>query len=326
MNVHELVDELYLAFAERLGEPLATRARQLPGALRLGPGGGERWSRVLAHEITLGAPALVAHSFPNVSGSLVRDAVLAHLLAVIEAFGIDRIEAERIEASAGLLALLGQARRERDRAMARLCGGTPPCDLDFAAADALTLRAIRRERSLLLSGRPADFEVYERLLLEKQCVGWLASVALARAAGSDERRCRAVRTMLQSAALAIQIYDDVVDWEDDLEQGGSWAVSLSKGLRTPPSSGVWPRDAAPDSARARIVVLRTGILRTMLERATAHVRAARRRASALGAQRLAAWAAGRETRFLALVAAERRSAGYAVRAHALAAWAGEVLA
>jgi hypothetical protein len=286
MNVHELVDELYLAFAERLAEPLATR----------------------------------------VSGSLVRDAVLAHMLAVIDAFGIDRIEAEQIEASAGLLALLGQARRERDRAMARLCGGATSADLDFGAADALTVRAIRRERSLLLSGRPVDFEVYERLSLEKQCVGWLASVALARAAGCDERRCRAVRAMLQSVALAIQTYDDVVDWEHDLERGGSWAVCLSKGLRAPPTSGVWPRDAAPDSARARSMVLRTGVLRSMLERATAHVRSARRRASALGAQRLAAWAAARETRFLALVAAERRSAGYAVRAHALAAWAGEVLA
>jgi hypothetical protein len=326
MNVHELVDELYWAFAERLGEPLTTRARELPIVLRLAPGPRATWSQAFAHEATLGAPALVAHAFAGVSGSIVRDAVLAHMLAVIDAFGIDRIEHEQIEASAGLLALLGQARRERDRAMARLCGGTPPPDLDFASTDALTVRAIRRERSLLLSGRPVDFDTYERSSLDKQCVGPLASVALARAAGGDDRTCRAIRAMLQSVALALQTYDDVVDWEDDLERGGAWAVSLTKGLRSTPSSGVWPRDHNPDSMRARATVLKTGILRTMLERATAHVRAARRRATALGAQRLAAWAASRETRFLALVAAERRSAGYAVRAHALAAWAGEVLA
>jgi hypothetical protein len=326
MNVSELVDELYCAFAGRLGEPLSTRARDMPHALRLASEPGVPWSRVFAHEVTLGAPALVAHAFPGVSGSLVRDAVLAHMLAVIDAFGVDRIEDKQIDASAGLLALLGEVRRERDRALARLSAGTAARDLEYATADALTIRAIRRERSLLLSGRAVDFEMYERSSLDKQCVGWLASVALARAAGGDARRCRAVRAMLQSIGLALQTYDDVIDWEGDLERGGAWALSLSRGLRSTPVSGVWPREQGPDSMRARATVLHTGILRSMLERAAAHMRSARRRATALGAQRLAAWAASRETRFLALVAAERRSAGYSVRAHALAAWAGEVLA
>ena len=75
----------------------------------------------------------------------------------------------------------------------------------------------------------------------------------------------------------------------------------------------------------RLEVLRSGILRTLLQRAAAHIRASRMRAAALGALRLASWAAARESRLHALVAAESRSAGYAVRAHALAAWAGEVL-
>ncbi len=73
-------------------------------------------------------------------------------------------------------------------------------------------------------------------------------------------------------------------------------------------------------------ILHSGVLGVMLGRALLHMRAARRRASAVGAHRLAAWAGGREMRLEALVSAEARSAGYAVRAHALAAWAGEVLA
>ncbi len=323
MNVSELVDELYRAFADRFDEPLRGHAADLPRTLKLAPEGAPSWGRVFGDEVTLGAPALIAHALPGASGSLVRDAVLAHMLAVIDAFGSDRIEGDQAEASATLLALLGQVRRERDRAMARLCGGVPPPDLDFSVADATTLRAIRRERAILRAARSTELDTYERLALEKQGACWLASVALARAVGEDERRCRAVRATLQSLALALQIYDDVVDWEEDLERGGAWAVCLVNALRPPASSR---RGVVMDATRARIQVLHSGILRSMLERATVHIRAARMRASAIGAMRLAAWAAARETRLQALVAAERRSAGYAVRAHALAAWAGEVLA
>ena len=321
MNVIELVDELYEAFAERLGEPIAARARDLPRALRLAPEPHMPWSRVFSHEVTLGAPALFAEAMPDVPSSIVREATLAHVLAVIDAFGTDRIEDEQIDPSPGVMAVLGQLRRERDRTMARLFLGSAPRDLDYAAADALTTTAIRRERALLLSARPVDVAAYERASLDKQCAGLVASVALARLAGWDERRCAAVRRTLESVALGLQVYDDVVDWEDDLRRGGSWAVCLMKGLR--PKSG--PRDRTTEGARIRIQVLQSQVLGMMLHRALRHMRAARRRAGVLGAFRLAAWAAGRERRLEALVAAEERSAGYAVRAHALAAWAGEVL-
>ena len=206
--------------------------------------------------------------------------------------------------------------------MARLFRGATPVDLDYAASDALTTTAIHRERAMLLSARPVDLATYERASLDKQCAGLVGSVALARIAGWSERHCKAVRQTLESVALGLQMYDDVVDWEDDLQRGGSWAVCLMKGLRPP----VGPRDRATEGARIRIQVLHSEVLGTMLDRALAHMRAARRRATALQAVRLAAWAAARERRLEALVGAERRSAGYAVRAHALAAWAGEVLA
>jgi hypothetical protein len=322
MNVHELIDELYAAFTDRLGEPLAARARDLPLALGLAPHSALPWSRVFSHEVTLGAPALFAEAMPGLPGSFVRDAVLAHLLAVVDAFGTDRLEDEQVPTSPGVLAVLGQLRRERDRAMVRLFGGPPPPELDYAAADSLSTRAIRRERAFLLAARPIDQDVYERASLDKQCTGLVASVALARIAGWDARRCQAVRETLESIALALQIYDDVVDWEDDLLRGGSWAICLMKGMRTPAPT----RDRHTEGARIRLQILQSGILGTMLRRALTHMRMARELAAGLGADRLSAWAASRESRFATLVAAEERSAGYAVRAHALAAWAGEVLA
>ena len=217
---------------------------------------------------------------------MTRDAVLAHMLAVIDAFGTDRIEDEQIESSPGVFAVLGQARRERDRAMARIYGGSPPAESDFRAADALSLRAIRRERAMLLSARPVDMRVYETASLDKQCPGILASVALARAAGWTERRCRAVRATLGNVWLGLQIADDVVDWEDDVQRGGAWAVCLMRGLG-PPS-----RLRAKESIRMQ--VLQSGILATMLARALKHMRSARRRATVLGAHRLAAWAGAQE--------------------------------
>jgi hypothetical protein len=322
MNIPELVDQLYQAFADRLGEPLAERARDLPRALQLAPEPLIPWSRVFLHEVTLGAPALFAESMRGVPTSVVRDALLAHLLAVIDAFGTDRIEDEQITASPAVLAVLGQVRRERDRALTRMFNAAPPDDLRYAAADAASGSAIRRERAWLLAARPTDVASYERASLDKQCLGVVASVALARIAGWDERRCRAVRDTLESVSLGLQLYDDVVDWEDDLHRGGSWAVCLMKGMRPPASS----RERQTEGARMRQQVLQSGVLAVMLGRALRHMRAARRRASVLGAHRLASWAASREARLETLRSAESSSAGYAVRAHALAAWAGEVLA
>lgn len=317
MNIHDLVDDLYEAFADRIGEPLSDSARDLPRALRLAPQ-PVRWSRVFSHEVTLGAPALFAEAIVGLPSSLTRDAVLAHMLAVIDAFGTDRIEDEQIETSPGVYAVLGQARRERDRAMARIYGGRPPAASDFRAADALSLGAIRRERAMLLSARPVNMKIYETASLDKQCAGILASVALVRAGGWTERRCRAVRATLGSVSLGLQIADDVVDWEDDLQRGGAWAVCLMRGHA--------PASSSRGRESIRNQVLQSGILAVMLRRALAHMRAAKRRARALGVHRLASWAEQQASRLDGLASAEAQSAGYAVRAHSLAAWANEVLA
>jgi hypothetical protein len=321
MNIHDLVDELYEAFADRIGAPLSESARKLPRALRLAPE-AVPWSRVFSHEVTLGAPALFAEGMPSLSGAQVRDAVLAHALAVIDAFGTDRIEDEQIEATPAVFAVLGQARRERDRAIGRLVGPGVRAKGAFDMADARAMQAIRVERQTLRARKPVDFLEYERASLEKQGVGIVASVAMARVAGWDDRRCHAVRTTLEAIWLGLQMADDVVDWEDDMQGGGAWAACLMEGVGGPPPSG--SRLRAQPSVRER--VLDSGVLQQMLSRALRHMRAARRLAATLDAQRLSAWSRTQEQKLEALVDAETRSPGYAVRAHALAAWAGEVLA
>jgi hypothetical protein len=324
MNVHELVDELYEAFAEGLGSGGAEHARELPRMLRLAPV-AVPWSRVFSHEVTLGAPALFAEPM-GVARGLVRDAVLAHMLAVIEAFGTDRIEDQLVAATPELLGVLARARRERDRAMERLVGGPPPPELDFALAEEACARAVRRERVMHIEARPVDLAGYETTSLGKQGPGLLASVALAHAAGWDARRCAGVRRTLESVALGLQAYDDVVDWESDLDRGGSWVVCLMKHAEGAARASSAPRERPTEGTGVKRHVLQSGVLSLLMRRAVRHVRAARRRAAALGAQSLAAGARAREVRLTALSSAEASSAGYTVRAHALSAGAGEVLA
>ncbi len=320
MNVHDLVDELYEAFADGIGGPLGESARDLPRALSLAPT-AVPWSRVFSHEVTLGAPALFGEAMPDVDRNVLRDALFAHLLAVIDAFGTDRIEDEQIDASPAVFAVLGRARQERDRALTRVfVGERRPEGCDFRLADAITARAVRNERSIVLSGRPVDLDMYEAESLGKQRAGVLASIALAHVAGWDAGRCETVRLILESIAIALQLHDDVVDWEDDLKRGGAWAVCLMRGN---PVSGEIDRRGRRDSMRAQ--VLESGVLGIMLSRACIHMRRARRRATAVGAKRLAGWATVQELRLQSLAAAEIKSAGYAVRARALAAWASEVL-
>jgi hypothetical protein len=324
MNVHELVDELYEAFAEGLGSTGAAHARDLPRMLRLAPV-AVPWSQVFSHEVTLGAPALFAEPMGVPSGR-VRDAVLAHMLAVVEAFGTDRIEDQQVPATAELLGVLARARCERDRAMERLLGGPPPPELSFAEAEETCARAVRREHVVQREARPVDMAGYEAASLGKQAPGLLASVALARAAGWDARRCSAVRRTLESVALGLQAYDDVVDWESDLDRGGSWVVCLMKHVEGAARASSPPSERQTEGTGVRRHVLHSGVLSMLMHRSVTHVRAARRRAGALGAASLAAWAKAREARLTALSSAEASSAGYTVRAHALSAWAGEVLA
>ena len=74
----------------------------------------------------------------------------------------------------------------------------------------------------------------------------------------------------------------------------------------------------------RRAVLASGVLHVLLGASVREFRSVRRRACALGAPRVSAWAASREQKLAELWLREGESAGYVVRWQKLAPWALEV--
>ncbi len=314
MSRNALVDTLFEAFVATLPAPLRGEASGLACALGLAPSPDIPWSEVFGDAVTLGAPLFVADTTPKLGGEVIHDAVMAHLLAVIEALGTDRIEDGQVAPSPALEAVLVHARRARDASIARVAAEDARA---YDAAGAATLAAIAEERGILRSGCAVEFARYLAVSLEKQRLGVPASLALVRAAGWEPRRRRILARMLDAIWMALQIHDDVVDWEDDLARGGCWAVALAGG------AGSLARDV--DGISVRGAVLGSGVLARMLAASARRYRAARRRAAALGATRLAAWAREREATLGELARHERESPGFAGRSRALSAWARSVL-
>ncbi len=314
MSRNALVDTLFAAFVGTLPAPLRGVASGLPHALGLAPSPDVPWSEVFGNVVTLGAPLFIADAAPQLGGAVVHDAVTAHLLAVIEAFGTDRIEDGQVARTPALAALLEHARRARDAAIARVAAEDARAYDDAAEA---TLAAIAEERGILRSGRAVDFDRYIAVSLAKQRLGVPASLALARAAGWDLRRRRILARMLDAIGTALQLHDDVVDWEADLARGGCWAAALAGGA----INLAWDEGGLA----ARGAVLGSGVLARMLAASARRYRAARRRAAALGVTRLAAWAREREATLSDLARHERESPGFAGRSRALSAWARSVL-
>lgn len=316
-----LVDDLYAAFASALPDSLRGPAAALPCTLGLAPAPDVRWSQVFGYEVTLAAPALFAEAMPAVPTRCVMDAVLAHMLAVIEAFATDRLQDGQVETTAELEELLAHLRLARDQALERVAPDVFDPATDGRRADAATLNAIAEEREALLSGEAIAVADYHRISLGKQAVGFPATMALTHAARWSTTRRRMAAGTLAGIWLGLQFHDDVVDWEDDLARGGAWAVALARSAaqRLPPGE----RKTAPPLTRRW--VHSSGVLADMLERSRRSFHAAHKRAKVLGAHRLAAWAGEREAYLRELSGNERASAGFANRAHALATWAREVL-
>jgi len=362
MNELQWVDELYKAFCHTLPGMLHAEAQGLAHTLGLAPARDVPWSAVFSHGITLAAPALIAEAMPHVRGTTVQDAVLAHMLAIIDAFGTDRLQDGQIRPTWQLETLLAHVRRARDHAIGRLAPreesegvgeGRPERAqiIDFAAADEAVLEAIQTERRLLASGGPADFGLYHAVARGKQRVALPASLALAQVAGWDARRRDGLARMLEGIGVGLQLYDDVMDWEEDFQRGGAWAVALTRGLREAAGAGAdaagageaAPREAGQREAgeresgelreavvapatTCRSLVLQSGALARMLAQASRCFRQARRRAEVFGARRVASWSAAREVHAAELARCEAESPGYAIRARALSAWARAVLA
>src|SRR5688500_4242840 len=103
-----MIDALYAGYVNSLPEALRPLALDLPHTLRLSPAAGRCWHDVFNHDVTLEAPRLIAESLPDVRPEQVRTAVLAHGLAVIEAFGQDRVADRQIRPTPELFALLAE--------------------------------------------------------------------------------------------------------------------------------------------------------------------------------------------------------------------------
>jgi hypothetical protein len=309
------IDTLYVGFCDSLPDEIRPVARGLAHRLGLTPMAGVPWSEVFGHEVTLAAPALVAEALPRVEPEAIRFAVLAHLLAVIEAFGADRLADGQVAPEPALAEVLAELRRARDDALRRV-----DARASYQAADDHSRASMASEREWLAGVRPAAYADYARLSLGKQAVGSPASLALARSAGATARELGAIERLLGDVWLALQHHDDVVDWEDDWKRGGAWAVCLARGSKSGESS-----EPATEPDVVRRYVLRSGVLALLLGRARRHYRGAWRRARALGAWGLATWAEGRMEQLADLTNAEKASAGHAVRVFRLAPWAAEVL-
>lgn len=321
MLLRQELDELYAGFCETLPTELQAGARELPYRLRLAMSPGVPWSQVFGHEVTFAAPALFAEAMPHISPAKVRDAVLAHALAVIDGFGTDRIEDRQIASSPELEELLLRIRSARDRSLLSVVGCLGDAATDFGRIHREMIEGIHAEQRMMAEHAHVDFVLYEDIALRKTSIGAPASVALARAAGWVPSECRAVSKTLSSVWLGMQYHDDVVDWEDDLRRGSSWAVLLAKaaGLEAD------PRDRPTERIAVQKLVLDSGILGIMLDRSFRHFRAARKRAEALGARELAAWARTKEVHAQSLASQEKNNSGYAVRLHALSPWLAQVL-
>jgi hypothetical protein len=311
------IDGLFADFCGSFSGSLRDEARRLPFSLGFAPDPATPWSHVFSHEMTLAAPALLAEAMPSLPESVVRDALFAHALAVIEAMGTDRIEDGQVEATPALQKVLAAARARRDELLDLVADGATT--LDPAAADRELRDAARQEGEILAARRKIDFALYEALSARKQAPGMLAAGALAARAGWSPARAATLRRVVLGAALGLQLHDDVLDWEDDAQAGRSWALSLARSQR----GDAVAREAA---VRAwRIDVHEAGVLARMLKRAGFHFHAASRRAAVLGARRLATWAAERAASLRYQAEREAQSAGYVSRARELRRWARTVL-
>jgi hypothetical protein len=316
------IDALYSGFVNTLPAGLRPLASRLPHILGLAPTPDVLWSEVFSHEVTLEAPGLVAEAFPWADGDLVRRAILAHALSVIEAFTTDRLEDAQVRSTPEILALVEHLRSTRDAVVEQIRPGASRLARD---ADRQTQEAIREERSLLGCLGAASFDEYRRISLAKQAVGFPASLTFARAVGATESQLEEVRRALSGVWLGLQFEDDAVDWEDDWRRGqGAWAVSLARRrLEAVKEENAEERPTEPDLIRRRVFNMR--VLYLMLRAARHQYRTAWRYARAGRFPRLAQWAERRAERLDRLLPLEDRHAGYVVRARKLAPWAAEVL-
>src|SRR5262245_26436344 len=104
------VDGLFAEFCNSLTGTLREDARRLSFTLGLAPEPLVPWSQVFAHEVTLAAPWMLAEAMPLLPEDALQHALFAHVLAVIDAMGMDRIADGQVKATPALRRVLSEAR------------------------------------------------------------------------------------------------------------------------------------------------------------------------------------------------------------------------
>lgn len=314
------VDAVYEAFVQKLPRSNREIAERLSDVLGLAPA-GVAWSRVFAHEITFAAPSLVASGMPSLHASVVREAVLAHMLLVLEGMLREGLATGGVERSAGIERLLAQMSTARDQAASFMTVAVCAHESHFDLALNRFEQAIAVEQSVLEPLEPLDFGLYDRIVSAKQALLLPAPDALALRAGWSDARRHRLRQVLTLAGSAMRMYQDVVGWEEAQMRGGSWTLVLARRRASVGSAGV----SQPVPASTRVEVLESGVLPDLLQRALRNLVAAAKLARRAGLPELDEWAKAHALSFEELHRAELRYPGYAARAKELRGWAETIL-
>ena len=335
MSFLPLVDEIYEMFARSLPPTLARAAGTLASTLRLVPdgAGGETsaaapprddralaWSEVFQHEIVLAAPALFAEAVPEVPSRIVREALRAHVLGVLHAFAVDRVQDGEARPGASTLALIDAMRDARDLALRRVLEGAaakvPTATTTATTAtgfpDEDTAAAVRDEQRCLAASEATSMARYLEVSRRKQGAAAPASAALALSAGWAPAEVALVHELFEALALGLQMYDDAIDWPKDLERGSAWAASLLGVARLP-------------RAEASAKIRQSDVLFALVDGGRAQFARGEDIASKLGATSAAAWAGTQRLALERVASLEQRSPGYSARQQALGGWLHEVL-
>ncbi len=311
-----LVDDVYATFCDDLPASLRRPAGELAASLGLSAP-GVPWSRVFPHPFTLTVPWVVTEASPSVDGSVMRAAVVAHLMGLIQAAAMGREAAGAVERTPELGRVLRCVRAARERACVGLGDASSWAQERFDVAVGRLEQALAVERTCLGHGPAAGWTTYERVAAAKQALMLPVPLSLARELRWTRDRRDGLRRMITAIAVGLQLARDVTDWEDDHARGGSWAVALARGLTD--------LNVEPQVGSVHSEVLESGILAGLLRRAHESFRSGHELALGLGLSRVARWTATQSLALSDLHVAECSFPGYAVRAAVLQAWAEEVL-
>jgi hypothetical protein len=313
-----LVDDVYATFCEDLPVSLQRPAQDLAASLGLSAP-GVPWSRVFPHPFTLTVPGIVADASPLVDASVMRAAVVAHVMGLIQAVAMVREATGAVSATPQVRRVLSAVRMAREQACGRLGGASFWAQGRFDLAIQQLELALSVERACLGSAHSADWTTYERIATAKQAVMLPAPLSLARESRWRRDRREGLRRMITAIALGLQLARDVMEWEDDHARGGAWALALARGIADADP------DIEPQVGSVHSEVLESGILARLLRRAHESFQNGHELAVALGLSRVAQWTSTQALALADLHRAEASFPGYAVRAAVLQAWAEEVL-